>query len=63
VEGEALALIEALHAMEQRGICHVIIETDSKSVVDAIRHIRGGSSEFSFLISQINNIMFCNPNI
>jgi hypothetical protein len=62
VEGEALALIEALHAMEQRGIAHVIIETDSKSVVDAIRHIRGGSSEFSFLISQINNIMFCNPN-
>jgi ribonuclease HI len=63
MEGEALALITTLHVMVQKGITHVIIETDSKSVVDAIRHIRGGSSEFSFLISQINNIMFCNPNI
>jgi hypothetical protein len=25
-------------------------------------NIRGGISEFSFLISQINNILFCNPN-
>jgi ribonuclease HI len=53
VEGEALALIEALHAMEQRGLAHVIIETDSKSVGDAIRLIRGGSSEFSFLIKSV----------
>jgi hypothetical protein len=48
--------------MEQRGITHVIMETDSKSVVDEICHFRGGISEFSFLISQINNILFCNPN-
>jgi ribonuclease HI len=62
MEGESLALIEALHVMEQRGITHVIIETDSKSVVDAICHFHGGNSEFSFLISQINNILLCNPN-
>jgi ribonuclease HI len=62
IEGESLALIEALHALQQQGITHVIVETDSKSVVDAIQHVRGGSSEFSFLISQINNILSCNPN-
>jgi ribonuclease HI len=61
-EGESIALIEALHALEQQDITHVIIESDSKSVVDAIRHVRGGSSEFSFFISQINNILSCNPN-
>jgi ribonuclease HI len=43
--------------MEQRGITHVIIETDSKSVVNAIYHSRGGDSEFSFLVSQL--IIFC----
>jgi ribonuclease HI len=48
--------------MEQHGITHVIVESDSKSVVDAIKHVSGGSSEFSFLISQINNILSCNPN-
>jgi hypothetical protein len=35
---------------------------DSKSVVDASRHFRGNSSEFSFLIYHINHIMSCNPN-
>jgi ribonuclease HI len=62
LEGESIALIEALKVMEQQGISHVIFETDSKSVVDAIHHLHGGSSEFSFLISRINNILSCNPN-
>jgi hypothetical protein len=57
VEGESIALNKALHAMEQQGISHVIFESDSKSVVDAISHLRGGSSEFSFLISSINNLV------
>jgi ribonuclease HI len=48
--------------MEQRGFTHVIIETDSKNVVDAIYHVRSGESEFSFLVSQINNILLRNPN-
>jgi hypothetical protein len=47
--------------MEQRGT-HVIIETNSKSIVDAICHFCGGSSKFSFLIYQINNILLYNPN-
>jgi ribonuclease HI len=62
VEGESIALIKALHAMEQQGTSHVIFESDSKSVVDAISHLRGGSSEFSILISLINNYLYRNPN-
>jgi hypothetical protein len=62
VEGESIALLEALKVMENRGISQVIFETDSKSVVDAIHHFCGGSSEFSYLISHINNILSCNPN-
>jgi ribonuclease HI len=65
MEGDSIALLEALHAMEQQGITHVIFESDSKSIVVAILpiyHVRGGSSEFCFLISQINSILSCNPN-
>jgi hypothetical protein len=56
LEGESLALIEALRVLEQRGITHVVIEMDSKSVVDVIYHLRNGYSEFSLIISQINNV-------
>jgi hypothetical protein len=30
--------------------------------VAAIYHYRAGSSEFSYLVSQINNVLLCNPN-
>jgi ribonuclease HI len=62
VEGESISLLETLKVMENRGISHVIFETDSKSVVNAIHYFRGGSSEFSYLISCINNMFSCNPN-
>jgi ribonuclease HI len=62
VEGESIALLEALKVMEQKGYSHVIFETDSKCVVDAIYHFRSGSSEFSFLVSNIYNILSCNQN-
>jgi ribonuclease HI len=62
VEGESIALLEALKVMVQRGYSHVIFETDSKSVVDAIHHFRSGHSEFSFIVSNINNILSCNQN-
>jgi ribonuclease HI len=62
VEGESIALLEALKVLSQRGYSHVIFETDSKSVVDAIHHIRGGVSEFSSLVSNINNFLSCNQN-
>ncbi|MCI23364.1 cytochrome P450, partial [Trifolium medium] len=47
IEGEAIALLEAMREVEHRGITHVVFETDSKSVVDAIHNLRAGSSEFS----------------
>jgi ribonuclease HI len=62
IEGESIAVLKALHAMENQGITHVIIESDSKNVVDAISHLRGGNSEFSHLILQINNVLSRNPN-
>ncbi|MCI15715.1 cytochrome P450, partial [Trifolium medium] len=62
LEGESIAVFNALEALAQRGISHVIVESDSKSVVDAIHHFRAGSSEFSLLVGHINNILHCNPN-
>jgi ribonuclease HI len=62
VEGEAMALLEAMRAMEQRRISHVIFETDSKSVVDAVLHFHRGNSEFSMLVSLINNMLAFDQN-
>ncbi|CAJ2653028.1 unnamed protein product [Trifolium pratense] len=62
IEGEALALLEAMKAVKDRGITHAIFETDSKNVVDAIHNLRGGTSEFSSLICDIKNVMMFNPN-
>jgi ribonuclease HI len=62
VEGEALALIEALKAMSNRNMQQVIFESDSKNVVDAIHHYCGGYSEFSFLVGHINNLLHSSSN-
>ncbi|XP_045800209.1 uncharacterized protein LOC123894295 [Trifolium pratense] len=62
VEGEALALFEALKVMEQKGLSHVLVETDSKSVVNAIQHLRDGHSQFSVLIRSIKNVLLLHPN-
>jgi hypothetical protein len=48
--------------MEFRGIIHVIFETDSNTVVDAIHNVRGSNLEFSFLFCTIKNIMFYKSN-
>jgi ribonuclease HI len=62
VEGEAHALLEALSRVEERGITHVIFETDSKNVVDAIHKLSSGFSEFSAIICNIQNVLSRNPN-
>jgi hypothetical protein len=62
LEGEAVALLHALKEMENRGLSQVIFETDSKNVVDAIQHFRGGNSEFSSIIRNINNVLLVHPN-
>jgi ribonuclease HI len=62
IEGEAKALLEAMRTMEQNGFSHVIFETDSKNVVDAIHNLRSGISEFSSIISHIRNVLSLNQN-
>jgi ribonuclease HI len=62
VEGEALALLEALRAMTDRNMQQVIFESDSKNVVDAVHHYRGGYSEFSCLVAHINNLLASSSN-
>jgi ribonuclease HI len=62
IEGESIVLLDTLRELEQRGISHVVVETDSKSLVDAIHHLHVGSSEFSLLVCQIKNVLFANPN-
>jgi ribonuclease HI len=57
IEGEAIALLEAMRALEQRRISNVIFKTDAKSVDDAIQYFRGGNSEFSLLVSNISNYL------
>ncbi|GAU27275.1 hypothetical protein TSUD_125560 [Trifolium subterraneum] len=61
-EGEAAAVLDAMKAVENQGVTHVIFETDSKSVVDAIYNFHGGSSEFSSIICNIKNALLSNPN-
>jgi hypothetical protein len=57
IEGESLALLQALNELKQWGVSHAIIEMDSKSLVDAIQHIHAGVSDFSFIVRQINNVL------
>jgi ribonuclease HI len=57
LEGEALALVEAMEEVIQRGLPFVIFESDSKLVVDAIRSRQSGVSEFSLLISHIQSLL------
>jgi ribonuclease HI len=62
VEGESIAILEAMKVITQRGISNVIFETDSKSTVDAIHALRGGDSEFCTFICHIRNMLSCNQN-
>jgi ribonuclease HI len=62
LEGEAIALHEAIKALEHRRFTHVIFESDSKNVVDAIHNLRFGNSEFSSVICNIRNALSLNQN-
>jgi ribonuclease HI len=62
VEGESIAILEAMKVITQKGISNVIFETDSKSTVDAIHALRGGNSEFCSFICHIQNVLSCNQN-
>ncbi|MCH94197.1 ribonuclease H protein, partial [Trifolium medium] len=62
LEGETLALLHAMKEIVQRGFSHVIFETDSMGMVNAIQHLRGGYSEFSSLICHVKNTLLLYPN-
>jgi ribonuclease HI len=57
VEGEALALIDAMKEMVHRGHTSVTFECDSKIVVDAISSPHHGLSDFHILISHIKSLL------
>jgi ribonuclease HI len=62
IEGEALAIKEAMCEIIQRGFTQVIFESDSKVVVDAIHSRNVGVSEFCSIISSIQSLLLLYPN-
>ncbi|CAJ2644603.1 unnamed protein product [Trifolium pratense] len=62
IEGEAIALLEAMTEAARRGITNVIFETDSKIVVDAIQNLHRGFSEFNSIICNIQSYLSFNSN-
>jgi ribonuclease HI len=60
LEGEAMALMEAMEEAIHRGLSPIIFESDSKLVVDAISSRQSGVSEFSILISRIQSMLSAN---
>jgi ribonuclease HI len=59
-EGEALALLEAMKELQQRGFNDVIFETDAQNIVNATRHRTIGVSEFSSIIHKIKCMLSLN---
>jgi ribonuclease HI len=57
IEGEALAMKEAISEAIQRGFTHVIFESDSQIFIDAISSGQQGHSTFSLLISNIRSLL------
>ncbi|PNX94423.1 BZIP-like protein [Trifolium pratense] len=57
IEGEAVAVLEAIEELSHRGFRKVIFETDSKIVDDAVHSIHDDVSEFSFIIRNIKCIL------
>ncbi|CAJ2679655.1 unnamed protein product [Trifolium pratense] len=62
IEGEALAIKEAMCEIIQRGFSQVIFECDSKVVVDAIHSRNVGVSESRSIISSIQSLLLLYPN-
>jgi ribonuclease HI len=60
LEGEAMALLEAMEEVVHRGYSFVIFESDSKLVVDALSSRQVGVSEFCILISRIQSLLRTN---
>jgi ribonuclease HI len=52
-EGEAIAILEAMKELHQRGYTNVIFETNSQNVADTIHHMHSGVLEFSSIVCKI----------
>jgi ribonuclease HI len=52
-EGEAIAILEAIKELHQRGYTNVIFETNSQNVADTIHHMHSGVLEFSSIVCKI----------
>ncbi|PNX63857.1 cytochrome p450, partial [Trifolium pratense] len=62
IEGEGMAILDALHEAIARGWTNIVFESDSKIVVDAIHANHNGVSEFSSMISYIELLLQCNSS-
>jgi ribonuclease HI len=60
--GEALAMLEAIKELSQRGFTNVLFETDCRNVADAIRHMHNSESEFSSIIHRIKRMLSFNSD-
>jgi ribonuclease HI len=57
LEGEALALLEAIRLAVHHGWDHVAFESDSNTLVHSIAANNTGNSEFSDIVSSIKNML------
>jgi ribonuclease HI len=57
-----MALKEAISEVIERGLSHVIFESDSKILVDAISSICVDSFELTILVSHIKSLLLLAPN-
>ncbi|XP_045802361.1 uncharacterized protein LOC123895940 [Trifolium pratense] len=62
VEGEAMAILEAMRQATSRGWSNIVFESDSKVVVDAIQANHHGIAELSSIILSIKLLLQCNSN-
>ncbi|GAU50545.1 hypothetical protein TSUD_409890 [Trifolium subterraneum] len=62
IEGEAMAMLEAMKELERQGFTNVIFETDSKNVADAIQSMHNGVSDFSVIVTKIRCILSLNSD-
>ncbi|GAU44733.1 hypothetical protein TSUD_88180 [Trifolium subterraneum] len=62
VEGEAMAILEAMREAISRRWFNIVFESDSKVVVDAIHANHQGVSELSSIIASIRLLLQCNQN-
>jgi ribonuclease HI len=53
LEGEALALLEAIHLVVRHGWDRVIFESDSHILVHSVVTNNHGNSEFSIIVASI----------